>query len=187
MYEVAVACEWGNARLGVGATQPAQVLVDLSGADDTVLGETMALVWRHIARPRLGAMGRQLLGQIDRAAHPAPSSLPFDHYPACWSHLMLVAHAPSATPAASGSTAAEGMDQQLCAAVPPVWQLASAIANTIPLADTLACAFLFDPDTRARTHVAMATDTLRARLQLLRGALAAAAVPRLSRPHSALQ
>ncbi len=191
MYEVAVACEWGNARLGVGATQPAQVLVDLSGADDAVLRQTLALVWRHIARPRLHAMGGQLLGQIDGAALPAPSSLPLDHYPACWSHLMLVTPAPSATLPASASAAAEGMDQQLlpqqfCRAVAPVWRVTSALANIIPLADTLACAFLLDSDTRARTHVAIATGTLRARLQLLRGAVAAAAVPPLSRPlHSA--
>ena len=177
MHDVAVACEWGNARLGVGATQAAQILVDLSGADDAVLRETCALVWRHIARPRLGAMCRQLLGQIHRAAHPAPSSLPFDHYPACWSDLMLVTHAPATTPPSSVSAAAEGisMDQQLCRAVEPVWRVTSALANTIPLADTIACAFLFDSDTRARTHVAIATDSLHARLQLLRGALATAA------------
>jgi len=146
------------------------------------------VVWRDIGRPRLLAMGRQLLGQIHEAAHPSPSWLPFDHYPACFRQLMFVVHGPATSGGGSAGGAAVGKDDQLCRAVPHVWRVISALANLIPLADTLASAFLLDADTRARMHVTSGNDTLLARLQQLRDAVgpAAAAVPPLPprRQHS---
>jgi hypothetical protein len=93
---------------------------------------------------------------------------------------MFVVHGPT-TSGGSAAGAAVGKDDKLCRAVPHVWRVTSALANLIPLADTLASAFLLDADTRAKMHVTSGNDTLLARLQQLRGAVgpAAAAVPPL--------
>ena len=152
MQEVAVALEWANARLGVGATQQAQVLVDFSLANDSILRACGALILEHVGKPRVQAMFAQAMGRIQQAAHPPPSRLPLDHYPACFHSIVLLVPRPRSSPPAPQQDEL-ALQQQACRALALIWPVAQGLANTIPMVDTLASALLLDRDTRAITKV----------------------------------
>lgn len=126
MFEVAAAFEWGNAFLGVGVSEQAKVLVEVSQADDPTVRALAGMVLEQIAKPRLKAMASQMLGSPQIASHPPPSVLPLDHYPACFSQIVWLV--PPATNARGGTS------QRLCRALHPAWKVIKTLANLIPLA-----------------------------------------------------
>ena len=133
MFEVAAACEWANAFLGVGVSEQASVLVDVSQADDTAVRAFAGVVWEQIATPRFKAMALQMIGSPQVASHPPPSMLPLDHYPALFSQIVFLVPPPT-------STAAENTTQRLCRAMDPAWRFVEKLANVIPLAGPRTCA-----------------------------------------------
>jgi hypothetical protein len=145
MHEVAAACEWANANLGMGVGNKAQVLLDLTQADDELFKSCAFVLWQKITRPRLDAMFWQILGRIQVASHPPLSPLPLDHYPATIERILIVVPA-----RAAGAEAKDNM--RIGLAVAPVWRFVQSLTR-IPLADTLACSVLLDSETRAIMHI----------------------------------
>lgn len=150
MHEVAAACEWANAKLGVGVGQKAQLLLDLSQADDQALGACAFLLWQKVARPRLYAMLWQMLGRIQVASHPPPSPLPLDHYPAAIERILVVVPA-----RAAGAQSKDNM--QIGLTIAPVWRFVESLTRNIPLADSLAGSVLLDSETRSMIQVTPST------------------------------
>jgi hypothetical protein len=152
MFEVALACEWANAHLGVGVSQQAQLLLDMTHADDAVLGACLSLVLEHVAKPRLASMAVQLLNPIEIASHPPPSVLPLDHFPECFHRITVLSPAPAPVRATEQSEL-DPTTNTWCCSVSSVWRVLSTVADAIPMADTLAAAFVLNSDTRAKISV----------------------------------